>query len=391
MPDQTYYSLGNSSLTVSQLAFGVMTFGSYEGVGTSDWGASEKESRRMFDTYLDWGGNMFDTAPSYTFGTSEKMLGRFIKASGVRDKVVVSTKFSHPASAEGPMGGGACRNSVIRSVEQSLKRLDMDYIDLLFLHAWDRRTPPAELAATLNGLVRAGKVRYIGLSNMPAWYVARMQTIAEWRGFEPVCALQLEYSLINRDIESEYVPLCIDAGISITGFGPVGAGFLTGKYVRAKDGDSFASGEGRLESMKDVPAPQVQRFSERNWKILEEAAFVAKELGKSIAQVAINWAVNRPAIGTIIIGASKQSQLNSNLQALDFEMPQELAARLTAASETSIMALPTPYNVIDRETSKHGLHGGLNIMEKPAHYYDTSAILNGAARKNVMEMYSNSD
>ena len=391
MKDQTYYSLGNSSLTVSQLAFGVMTFGSYEGVGTSDWGASEKESRRMFDTYLDWGGNMFDTAPSYTFGESEKMLGRFVKASGARDKVVISTKFSHPASAEGPNGGGACRNSVIRSVEHSLQRLDMDYIDLLFLHAWDRRTSPAELAATLNDLVRAGKVRYIGLSNMPAWYVARMQTVAEWRGLEPICALQFEYSLVNRDIENEYVPLCIDAGMSITGFGSIAAGFLTGKYVRAKDGDSFASGEGRLASMKDIPTPQVQRFTQRNWKILEEVEFVANELGRSIAQVAINWVVNRPAVGTTILGASKQAQLESNLQALDFEIPTDLAQRLTAASETPAMQLPTPYSVIDRETSRHGLHGGLNIMEKPPNYYDVSENLSGHAHGNVMEMYSNSD
>ena len=275
MQDQTYYTLGNSSLTVSQLCFGVMTFGSYEGVGTSDWGASEKESRRMFYTYLDWGVNYFDTAPSYTFGESEKLLGKFVKASGARDKVVISSKYAHPASAEGPNGGGACRNNVIRSVEQSLQRLDTDYIDLLYLHAWDRRTTPAELAVTLNDLVRSGKIRYIGMSNVPAWYVARFQTIAEWRGLEPLCALQLEYSLVNRDIESEYVPLCLDAGISIAGFSPIAAGFLTGKYVRAKDGDSFSSGEGRLQSMKDVQRPQVQKFSDRNWKILKEVEFVA--------------------------------------------------------------------------------------------------------------------
>lgn len=370
MQDQAYYTLGSSSLTVSQLCLGVMTFGSYEGVGTSDWGASEKESRRMFDTYLDWGGNYFDTAPSYTSGESEKLLGKFVKATGARDKVVISSKYAHPASAEGPNGGGACRNNVIRSVEQSLERLDTDYIDLLYLHAWDRRTSPAELAATLNDLVRSGKIRYIGLSNVPAWYVARLQTIAEWRGLEPLCALQLEYSLVNRDIECEYVPLCLDAGISIAAFAPIAAGFLTGKYVRAKDGDSFSSGEGRLQSMKDVQRPQVQKFSDRNWKILKEVEFVANELNRNIAQVAINWAANRPAVGTTICGATKQSQLEGNLQALDFEIPTELANRLTAASETPLMQLPTPHNIIDREGMKKALHGGLNIMEKPTNYYN---------------------
>lgn len=369
MQGQTYYTLGNSSLTVSQLGFGVMTFGSYEGIGTSDWGASERESRLMFDAYLDWGGNFFDTAPSYAFGESERLLGKFVKESGARSKVVISSKFAHPASAGGPNGGGACRNNVIRSVEQSLKRLSTDYLDLLFLHAWDRRTSSAELAATLNDLVRAGKVRYIGLSNVPAWYAARLQTIAEWRGLETLCALQLEYSLVNRDIESEYVPLCIDAGISIAGFSPIAAGFLTGKYVRAKGSESFAGGEGRLRSMKDVPRPQVQKFSDRNWKILREVEFVANELNRSIAQVAINWASNRPAIGITICGASKRSQLEGNLQALDFEIPTELANRLTAASDVPLMQLPTPHNIIDREGMKRGLHGGLIIMEKPANYY----------------------
>lgn len=366
MTDQRYYTLGNSSLTVSRLAFGVMTFGSYEGVGSSDWGASEQESRRMFDTYLDWGGNFFDTAPSYTFGESEKLLGKFIKESGCRDKVVVSTKYAHPATAEGPNGGGACRNNVIRSVEQSLQRLNTDYIDLLFLHAWDRRTPPEELAITLNDLVRQGKVRYIGLSNVPAWYVAKLQTIAEWRGLEKLCALQFEYSLVNRDLENEYSPMCIDTGISITGFAPVAAGFLTGKYSK---GNMLSGGEGRLASMKDIQTPQVQKFSERNWRIHDAVEEVANELGRSMAQVAINWAAHRPAIGSIICGASKQSQLEANLQALDFEIPKPLMEKLTEVSEVPMMEKPLPYAITTREASIHALHGGLDIREKPEWYY----------------------
>ena len=366
MADQKYYSLGNSSLTVSRLAFGVMTFGSYEGMGTTDWGASEKESKKMFDTYLGWGGNFFDTAPSYTYGESEKLLGKFIKESGARDRVVVSTKFAHPHTAEGPNGGGACRNNVIRSVDHSLKRLNMDYIDLLFLHAWDRRTPPEELAVTLNDLVRQGKVRYIGMSNVPAWYVARLQTVAEWRGLERLCALQFEYSLVSRDLEYEYAPMCLDLGISITGFSSIAAGFLTGKYSRETD---LSKAEGRLASMKDVPVPQVQKFSERNWKIHDAVKTVADELGRPMAQIAINWVAHRPAVGAVICGASKQSQLAGNLEALDFEIPEELMDKLTEASEVPILEQPLPYSITTREVSKHGIHGGLDVCEKWHGYY----------------------
>lgn len=371
MTEQKYYTLGSSSLTVSRLAFGVMTFGSYEGVGTKDWGASEQESRRMFDAYLDWGGNIFDTAPSYTFGESEKLLGKFIKASGSRDKVVVSTKFSHPAAGEGPNGGGACRSNVIRSVEHSLQRLDTDYIDLLFLHAWDRRTPAEELVISLNDLVRQGKVRYIGMSNVPAWYIARFQTLAELRGLEKLCAIQLEYSLVERELENEYTALCQETGMSLTAFGAVAAGFLTGKYKNVSQGDSLSSFEGRLASMKDVPAPQVQKFSERNWAIHDALQEVADELGKPMAQVAINWAANRPAVGSIICGASSLAQLEGNLQSLDFEVPTELMKRLTDASEVPLLEMALPYAVVTRQAMIHGMNAGLDIWEKPEGYYDS--------------------
>ena len=366
MSDQKYYTLGNSSLTVSRLAFGVMTFGSYEGVGTADWGASEKESRAMFDAYREWGGNFFDTAPSYTFGESEKMLGKFIKDAGCRDEIVVSTKFAHPHTAEGPNGGGACRNNVIRSVEQSLSRLDTDYIDLLFLHVWDRRTPPEELAVTLNDIVRQGKVRYIGMSNVPAWYIARMQWVAEWRGLEKICALQFEYSLVSRDLEYEHMDMCLDLGISITGFSAIAAGFLTGKYKKGADLDGS---QGRLGSMKDIHTPQVQKFTERNWAIHDALEEVSNELGRSMAQVAINWAAHQPAVGSIICGATKQSQLTSNLEALDFEIPAELMAKLTEVSEVPMMAKPLPYSIISREANIHAIHGGLDIREKPEGYF----------------------
>ena len=369
MSDQTYYTLGNSSLTVSRLAFGVMTFGSYEGMGTTDWGASEQESRRMFDAYRDWGGNFLDTAPSYTFGESEKLLGRFMQESGCRQDLVVSTKFAHPPTSGGPNGGGAGRINVIRSVEQSLQRLQTDYIDLLFLHSWDRRTPPEELANTLNDLVRQGKVRYIGMSNLPAWYVAKLQTIAELRGLERLCALQLEYSLVNRELDDEYVPLCLDSGISLTSYAPLAAGFLTGKYKGVAQGATLTGDEGRLASMKDIQRPQVQKFSERNWRIHDAVEEVAKALDRSMSQVAINWAVNRPAMGAVICGASKLSQLEDNLKALDFEMPKELADRLTEISEVSRIERPMPHAIFGREYQKGSLHGGLDVREKAESYY----------------------
>ena len=369
MSDQTYYTLGNSSLTVSRLAFGVMTFGSYEGMGTSDWGASENESRRMFDAYRDWGGNFLDTSPSYAFGTSEKMLGKFMQESGSRHDLVVSTKFAHPPTSTGPNGGGAGRINVIRSVEQSLQRLQTDYIDLLFLHNWDRRTPPEELAHTLNDLVRQGKVRYIGMSNLPAWYVAKLQTIAELRGLERLCALQLEYSLVNRELEDEYMPLCLDSGISLTCYAPVAAGFLTGKYRDVARGAKLSGDEGRLASMKDIQRPQVQKFSERNWRIHDAVEEVAEKLDQSMSQVAINWAVNRPAMGSVICGASKLSQLEGNLKALDFEIPRELMDKLTEVSEVPPMERPMPYAILGREYQKASLHGGLDVKEKAESYY----------------------
>ncbi len=366
MSDRTYYTLGNSSLTVSRLAFGVMTFGSYEGMGTKDWGASEEESRKMFDAYRGWGGNFLDTAPSYAAGESEKLLGKFMKESASRHDLVVSTKFAHPPTSGGPNGGGATRLNIVRSVEESLRRLQTDYIDLLFLHNWDRRTPPEELANTLNDLVRQGKVLFIGMSNLPAWYVAKLQTIAELRGLERLCALQLEYSLVNRELDDEYVPLCLDCGISLTCYAPVAAGFLTGKYRKNTE---LSGDQGRLGSMKDIQRPQVQKFSERNWKIHDAVEEVSRELGRSMSQVAINWAVNRPAMGAVICGASKLSQLEENLEALDFEIPRELMNKLTAVSEVPPLERPMPHAILGRDYQKASLHGGLDVREKPESYY----------------------
>lgn len=205
-----YYTLGRSGLRVSRLALGTMTFGTEWG-----WGADEANARRLFDAYLDAGGNLIDTADLYTNGTSETWLGRFIKDRGVRDRVVVATKFSYNAEAGNPNAGGNSRKNLIRALEGSLRRLQTEYIDLYMLHTWDLLTSPDEVIRTFDDLVRAGKIRHVGLSNVPAWYASRMQTLAEWRGCEPVSALQYEYSLVERNIEREHVPLALASGMGV--------------------------------------------------------------------------------------------------------------------------------------------------------------------------------
>src|SRR6185437_763329 len=191
-----YYTLGNSGLRVSRLALGTMTFGTEWG-----WGSDEAGSKQIFDAYLDAGGNFFDTADLYTSGTSETWLGKFVADRKARDRAVIATKFTFNADPTNPNGGGNGRKNILRAVEGSLRRLGTDYIDLYLLHAWDQITPPEEVMRTLDDLVRAGKVRHVGLSDVPAWYASRAQTIAEFRGYEPLCALQLEYSLTERSIE----------------------------------------------------------------------------------------------------------------------------------------------------------------------------------------------
>src|SRR5260370_19852889 len=208
---------------------------------------------------------------------------------------------------------------MIAALEASLRRLGTDYVDLYFLHAWDRLTPVEEVMRSLDDLVRAGKVRYIGLSDTPAWYASRAQTLAELHGYERIAALQLEYSLVERNIEDEFVPLGIAHGMGIMVWSPLGSGLLSGKYKPSRGG-AEGSGSGRLETMKDNTSPGFEKFNVRNWKIVGELERVANELGRSMAQVAINWTANRPGVGSVILEATKIPQLEANLGALDFEI-----------------------------------------------------------------------
>jgi aryl-alcohol dehydrogenase-like predicted oxidoreductase len=352
----SYYTLGRSGLRVSRLAFGTMTFGTEWG-----WGADEAAAQKLFNTYVDAGGNFIDTADLYTNGTSETWLGKFVAERNLRDRIVITTKFTYNAEPGNPNAGGNGRKNILRAVDGSLQRLGTDYIDLYLLHTWDRITPAEEVMRTLDDLVCSGKVRYVGLSDTPAWYAARAQTLAEWRGYEPLSTLQLEYSLVERNIEREFVTLGQELGMGIMVWSPLASGLLSGKYKPSEGG---FTGEGRLETTKGVANPAFQKFSDRNWKIVAELEKVAQELGQSMAQVAVNWTVYRPGIASVIIGATKQSQLEDNLKALDFKLPPELADRLEAISRPEAQF---PYSFFGNEIQGM-IHGGATVGSKPAGY-----------------------
>lgn len=349
-----YYTLGRSGLRVSRLALGTMTFGDDWG-----WGMAEDTARAMFDRYLAAGGNFIDTADLYTDGSSETMLGKFIEQSGVRDRVVLTTKFSYNAEPGNPNAGGNGRKNILRAVDGSLRRLRTDYIDLYLLHTWDRLTPAEEVVRTLDDLVRAGKIRYAGLSDVPAWYAARAQTFAEAHALTTLVNLQLEYSLAERHIEHEYVPLGEQLGMGITAWSPLAMGLLSGKYRPSEGG---GSGDGRLA--KVTAAPGFERFTERNWRIVAALEQVAQEAGQSMAKVALNWVATQPGIASVIVGATKLEQLEANLAALDFELAPELRARLDAASAPE---RPFPYYMF-ADAQQTRLHGGAAVGDKPAGY-----------------------
>jgi len=315
-----YYLLGRSGLRVSPLCLGTMTFGE-----EVDWGSNEDVARQVFQRYIEAGGNFIDTADMYTGGTSERLVGKFTNEMNNRDSLVIATKYTFN-QGHGPNAGGNSRKHMIEACEASLKRLGTDYIDLYWMHAWDTMTPPEEVMHAFDTLVRSGKVRYIGFSDVPAWYLGRAQTMAEWRGWEKLCALQLEYSLVTRTIEFEYIDAAHEMGLGICPWSPLGGGMLTGKYTR----DSM--GEGRLEKLKDTANPVWHKLTDKNFDIVDVLLDVSKQTGQSPAQVALNWVTKRPGVTSTIIGATKMSQLEDNLTALEFDLPDEARARLDEAS-----------------------------------------------------------
>ncbi|MEV7040543.1 aldo/keto reductase [Amycolatopsis sp. NPDC051061] len=309
-----YYLLGRSGLRVSRLALGTMNFGT--GGFHAAYGKTEDEARPIFRKYLDEGGNFLDTADFYTAGESETIVGRLIAEAKVRDRVVLTTKFTNSVDPGDPNAGGNGRKHLVRALEASLRRLGTDHVDLFLLHTWDRLTPVEEVVRTLDDLARAGKIRYAGLSDVPAWYAARAQSIAEAHSLTPMINLQLPYSLVQREIETEHVPMGQHLGLGVTAWSPLAGGFLTGKY---RDG-----GAGRLSD--------AQTWTERDWQLLKPLEEVAGKLGVTMAQVAINWVATQPGIASAIVGASSAEQLDKSMAALDFEIPAELRAVLDEAS-----------------------------------------------------------
>jgi len=327
-----YVTLGRSGLRVSPLCLGTMTFGTEWG-----WGADEESSRAIFNRYLEKGGNFVDTADGYTNGKSEQLVGKFLQETKTRNKVVLATKFTFNGELGNPNANGNGRKNIYRAIEGSLRRLQTDYLDLYWMHTWDMITPVEEVVASLDTLAQAGKIRYFGFSDVPAWYAARAYTLAEQQGRERVIALQLEYSLIERNIEREHIPAAQELGLGICPWSPLGNGLLAGKYKRD---DPAGPSKGRLDTFKTTGGALFERFTEHNWKIVDVLLDASKQIGRQPAEVALNWVVTQPGVTSTILGMTNVAQLDSNLSSLDFSIPSELRIRLDQASALDSTAQP---------------------------------------------------
>lgn len=349
-----YTTLGRTGLRVSPLCLGTMTFGTEWG-----FGAEEKVSKEQFDRYVGAGGNFIDTADGYTNGHAEEMVGKFVTEGKLRDQLVIATKFTFGAQQGNPNAGGNGRKNIYRALEGSLRRLKTDFIDLYYLHAWDTVTPLEEVLSTLTDLVAEGKIRYFGLSDTPAWYFTRMQTLAEKEGKERIATLQLEYSLAERNIEREHIPAAQELGIGLCPWSPLAGGFLSGKYKR--DGNT-GRGEGRLTG----PASIFNKFTEHNWRVLDVLHDVAKQMGKPQAQVALSWLAAQPGVTSTILGARTMAQLEDNLAAIEFTIPAELNKRLEEASAPEDVH---PYNFY-KPWMQARISGGTTVQAwRPAAMY----------------------
>jgi aryl-alcohol dehydrogenase-like predicted oxidoreductase len=344
-----YRLLGNSGLRVSEAALGAMTFG-------DDWGfgSAKDEARRVYDAFREAGGNFIDTANLYTNGTSESFLGEFMQ--GHRQSVVLATKYTNAVPGTDPNAAGNQRKNMVQAVEASLKRLQTDYIDLYWVHIWDQITPVEEVMRGLDDLVRQGKVLYVGISDAPAWWVAQANTLANLRGWSPFIGLQIEYSLIERTVERELIPMAKALNVGVTAWSPLAGGVLTGKYHShgsSEPGGDQGGEPGRMsgEMMKDF-MPEQQRTD----RVVAAVKTVSDQTGRSMAQVALAWLRYRPVPVIPIIGARKLSQLQDNLASFDLTLSGD---QLKTLDEASRIELGFPYDLYAKELPRTFMYGGM--------------------------------
>jgi aryl-alcohol dehydrogenase-like predicted oxidoreductase len=330
-----YRFMGRTGLKVSELCMGTQTFG---------WGADEPTAFSLADRFVEAGGNFLDTSNTYNEGQSETILGNWLKKSGQRSQLVIASKVFFPAG-QGPNDTGLSRKHIFEQVETSLRRLKTDYIDLYQMHCWDSSTPLEETLRALDDLVRAGKVRYLGASNYTGSQLMKANMLSEMNGWTRFDCLQPEYSLLVRSTEWELLPLCEEEGIGVIPWSPLAGGWLTGKYRRdqAPPPDSRVGQADRWDDMPD------QRVDERTWQVIDALLEIAEARDKTPAQVALNWAKNKPAVTAPIFGARKLEQLEQNLGAVGWALTEDEVVKL---DKVSAIPLPSPYDFIDRYTRK---------------------------------------
>lgn len=361
---ETFRPLGRSGLLVSPLALGTMTF------GTPRWGMDEKDSRAVFDRYVDLGGNFIDTADVYSRGASEEMVGRFTAEKSLRNRLVIATK-SGFSTGKGQLQGGNGAHHLKAAVDGSLARMKTDHIDMYWIHIWDGITPAAELLRTMSELITAGKIRYWGLSNSPAWFVAEIATLARVHGLPAPVGLQHFYSLVERGVEDEHVPLARAMGMGVIPWSPLAYGLLTGKYDRAAVEAAPSPGSGVPNAGGLTAArPQDDKrldgdnpfggtlFTNHNWRIVDEVRRVAADLGEAPARVALSWVVSRPAVASTLLGVSRPDQVTDNVSALDLVLPDEHMALLDDVSGADGKFL---YGLFRPETRNQIVFGGADI------------------------------
>ena len=319
--------------------------------GTPNWGASEEASAAMFNRYVDAGGNFVDTADVYAGGRAEELVGSYIASRNLRDQIVLATKFTFHSGAPGNVhGGGNGRKHMFRALDYSLERLRTAYIDLYWMHAWDLVTPVEEVLESFAILVRSGKIRYFGFSDVPAWYAAKAATLASAHAMPAPIALQHEYSLVERSIEREHVPAARELGLGICSWAPLAGGLLAGKYQR--DGNDV-TGQGRLDTHSGSNN-RFQAITDQHWQTVEVLQTIAKEIGRPMAQVALAWASSQTGITSLILGASKPDQLGENLASLDIRMTAEQLHRL---DEISALDAIHPYLMFNADVQRSMLGG----------------------------------